>query len=275
MIEYAKIAQAINNVRKETPLVGSWTNFVTIEFVANVQLAVGGRAAMCFLESEAIPLASVAKATYINLGTLTPFSQASLVFATKATVERNKPWVLDPVAAGLGEVRSDILREIKPFKPNIIRGNASEIITLANIWELHQLARGKVDGVDATESVDEAANSALLLAEYTNGAVVTTGEVDLIVSKGEKYNVSGGSAMLKSITGSGCSLGGMLTVFVAVTDMLTASITCSLIYKWASEKAQNECGGTASFKTAFIDNLSQAGAEEIIEYAQSHLEVVE
>ena len=41
------IEQAVEKLRAENPMAGSVTITVTIDFVANAQLAVGGSAAMC------------------------------------------------------------------------------------------------------------------------------------------------------------------------------------------------------------------------------------
>jgi hydroxyethylthiazole kinase len=269
--EVVEIVKAVKEVKKQCPLAGSWTNFVTINLVANVQLAAGGRAAMCFLPDEAAPLASVSKAIYINAGTLQPVSAEALPKAAKAAAESGKPWVLDPVAAGLGATRNRVISSLKEYKPDIIRGNASEIIALANLWDLQKLRRGNVEGVDSTDEVSDAANSAAVLARYTVGAVAVSGEVDLIVANNKAYNITGGSAMLKSITGAGCSLGGLMAVFAAVTDKITAALASSVAYKWASEKAAKENPGTASFQTAFVDNISLIDADSISGYAQKHL----
>ena len=80
------VVKAVNDVKETNPLSGSWTNFVTINLVANAQLAVGGRAAMCFLPDEAKPLAFVSKSIYINVGTLEPVAKQALTDAAKAAV---------------------------------------------------------------------------------------------------------------------------------------------------------------------------------------------
>ena len=272
--EVCDIVKAVEEVKKQSPLVGSWTNFVTINLVANVQLAAGGRAAMCFLPDEAKPLAAVSKAVYINVGTLQPVAAESLTEAAKAAVEVGKPWVLDPVAAGLGETRNSVIKALKEFKPDVIRGNASEIIALANLWELQSSQKGNVEGVDSTDAVSDAADSALALAGYTGGAVAVSGEADLIISNNRAYNLTGGSEMLKSITGAGCSLGGLMAVFAAVTDSITASLAASVAFKWASERARNSCSGTFSFQTAFVDNLSAIDIDSLSAYAEKHLKEV-
>ena len=61
-------------------------------------------------------------------------------------------------------------------------GNASEIIALAGLWGLEGEAAdlSRVRGVDTTDTVDAARDAAVALARYTGGAVVVSGEVDLI-----------------------------------------------------------------------------------------------
>jgi len=268
------VSQAVKAVHASNPLSGSWTNFVTINLVANAQLAVGGRAAMCFLPDEAKPLAFVSKSIYINVGTLEPIAAKALPEAAKASAELKKPWVLDPVAAGLGDTRTAVLKELKQYKPDIIRGNASEIIALANIWELQTQSGGKVEGVDATDTVDAALHSAKVLAGWTGAAVAISGETDIVLNSERAVRISGGSAMLKKITGAGCSLGGVMAVYNAETDSFTAALTASAVYKWASEKAAKSNPGTFSFQTAFIDNLSLIDAETIEKYVQEKAVII-
>jgi hydroxyethylthiazole kinase len=226
---------------------------------------------MCFLPDEARPLAAVSKAIYINVGTLEPVAAEALPPAAKAANDLRKPWVLDPVAAGLGDTRSRILRALKEYKPGVIRGNASEIITLANLWELQSGAAGGTEGVDSTDTVDSALPSAKALARYTGGAVAVSGETDAVLNADHAYRLSGGSAMLKQITGAGCSLGGVIAVYACETDPLTAALTGSIVYKWASETAAKQAAGTASFQTAFVDQLSLIDGRETAAYAASHL----
>ena len=128
-----QIIEAVNTVRATNPMAGSITNSVTINFVANAQLAVGGSAAMVYLPDEGEFLANAGGATYINVGTLMPKYEETLPPTAKALYEAGKPWVLDPVAIGIGEMRTKLLSEFKQYKPSIIRGNASEVIALAGL----------------------------------------------------------------------------------------------------------------------------------------------
>ena len=74
----AAIKQAVTDVREQTPLAQSFTNFVTINLVANAQLAAGGTAAMSYLPDDVIATAEIAGSNYINVGTLLPFFKDAL-----------------------------------------------------------------------------------------------------------------------------------------------------------------------------------------------------
>ena len=70
ILKYANlIYEALKKVRKENPLAPSITNTVTINFVANAQLACGGSAAMVYLPDEGEMMARISKSMYINMGT--------------------------------------------------------------------------------------------------------------------------------------------------------------------------------------------------------------
>ena len=93
-----QIAQAVNDVRETTPLAQSFTNFVTMNLVANAQLAAGGTAAMSFLPDDVIDTAEIAGSNYINVGTLLPFFKDALPEIAYKLHKNGKTWVLDPVA---------------------------------------------------------------------------------------------------------------------------------------------------------------------------------
>ena len=94
---HEQIADAVRTVRETTPLAQSFTNFVTINLVANAQLAAGGAAAMSFLPDDIIDTATISGADYINVGTLLPFYKDALPQVARAFHNTGHPWVLDPV----------------------------------------------------------------------------------------------------------------------------------------------------------------------------------
>ena len=275
------IADAVRRVRETTPLAQSFTNFVTINLVANAQLAAGGTAAMSFLPDDVIETAKIAGANYINVGTLLPFYKDALPEIAQRLNYLDKPWVLDPVAAG---TRTAILQAFKAAPPTMIRANASEVIALANMWGLNTETVGDASehrpaGVESVDDVESATGAAVALAQYlteqhakhsshdasTRCAVAVSGIADLVTDGETVYRLPGGSAMMTKITGAGCSLGGVAATYLAVSDPLTAALSASLLYNRAGEVADTTSHGPGSFQVAFLDALWNVTAEQVAE----------
>ena len=259
------IVEAASKVRANNPMAGSITNSVTIDFVANAQLAVGGSAAMVYLPDEGECLVAAGGAVYINMGTLLPVYEETLPRTAAAAHAAGKPWVLDPVGIGIGSLRTELLRGFKPYKPAIVRGNASEIIALAGLWDLEgdagELSRAR--GVDTTDTVEAARDAAVALARYTGGAVAVSGESDLVTDGSTVAYSTGGSALMGKVTGFGCSLGGVVAVYATQTDPFTAALAAVAHYNVAGASAAAAADAPASFKVAFIDELYRATPDDI------------
>jgi len=259
-----QIIQAVETVKRTNPMAGSITNSVTINFVANAQLAVGGSAAMVYLPDEGEFLAKAGGATYINVGTLLPVYDQTLPHTAKVLHETGKPWVLDPVAVGIGSLRTKLLKQFKEYKPTVIRGNASEVLALAGLWGLDGgTEKSNVRGVDSTDSVNSAKDAAVALARYTGGAVAVSGETDLITDGSVMVLSYGGSHFMERITGAGCSLGGVIAVYAAVASPFIAALTGTAVYNLAGSRAEKKVDGPGSFQVQFLDELYKASAEDI------------
>ncbi|MDF7664219.1 hydroxyethylthiazole kinase [Bifidobacterium sp. ESL0763] len=275
----ASVRKAAQTVRDTTPLAQSFTNFVTINLVANAQLAAGGTAAMSFLPDDIAGGEAASGASYINVGTLLPFYKDALAQITTKFKADGHRWVLDPVAAGLGTTRTAILESFKATPPTIIRGNASEVIKLREMWELpldeggeeatSRQSNGPV-GVESADDVDSAEAAARALARFIaksdpqgQGAVAVSGETDLVTDGERTYRLPGGSAMMTKITGAGCSLGGVTATYLAVADPLTAAVAASALYNRASETGEANSHGPGSFQVAFLDGLWSTTPERI------------
>ena len=259
-----KIKPAGEAARKECPLVPSITNTVTINLVANAQLACGGSAAMVYLPDEGEGIGSICQAFYINMGTLFPVYAETLPRTIRSLEKQGKPWVLDPVGIGLGSLRTELLRQMKAMPPAIVRGNASEIIALANLWGLDTgVAKDGVRGVDATDSVDSAVMAARALARSIHGAVAVSGEVDVVTDGDVVIRSYGGSPLFTRVTGSGCSLGGVCAVYAAVTNPLTAVITAVNMYNAAGKIAERKSNGPGSFEKIFLDTMYNLSADDV------------
>lgn len=259
-----QMTETVEKVKATNPMAGSITNSVTINFVANAQLAVGGSAAMVYLPEEGEFIANAGAATYINVGTLLPLYEETLPRMAKALYQAKKPWVLDPVAVGIGSLRTKLLRELKAYQPSIIRGNASEIIALAGLWELNGgTALSNVRGVDSTDTVAAAKIAAVALAKYTGGAVAVSGEIDFVTDGVNAVISYGGSHFMAKITGAGCSLGGVAAVYLTVASPLVAALTAVSVYNLAGSRAGKRTDAPGSFQVAFLDELYRAEPKEI------------
>ena len=275
-----KIKQAVTDVHEQTPLAQSFTNFVT-NLVANAQLAAGGTAAMSYLPDDVIATAEIAGSNYINVGTLLPFFKDALPEIARKLHENGKTWVLDPVAAGIGETRTFILESFRDAPPTIVRGNASEVIALDAMWGLADAdstdPTTRPAGVEAVDEVDAAIDAAKRVARHLakhspvgKGAVAVSGAVDLVTDGERTFRLPGGSAMMTKITGAGCSLGGVTATYLAVAEPLVAALAASLLYDRASEIAEVKSDGPGSFQVALLDALwnvtaDQVAASDIIE----------
>lgn len=267
----AGIAAAVGDLRATRPMVGSITNAVSMEFVANAQLATGSTAAMVYLADEAQALARIGGALYINMGTLMPVHAESIPLAARTAHEEGRPWVLDPVGIGIGDLRERALAELRAYRPTVVRGNATEIIALARLWNLlgeqaadeasDRAAKNRV--VEATDAVASAQEAAVAIARWTGGAVAVSGPTDLVTNGHSVAFLSGGSPLMERVTGFGCSLGGVVAGYAAVAEPFIAACAATAHYNAAGARAAAAANGPASFKTAFIDELYQLSANDV------------
>ena len=171
----------LENVKNTVPLVHNITNYVTVNDVANVLLACGGSPIMSDEAEDVEDITSVCGGLNINIGTLHKTSIEGMFRAGKKANELGHPVLLDPVGAGASALRTNTaLGLMKELKLSVIRGNISEIKTLA-------LGSGTTKGVDADvadavteENLDEAVVFVKKFAEETGTIIAVTGAIDLV-----------------------------------------------------------------------------------------------
>lgn len=129
-------------LRQHGPLTRCLTNVVAAQLSANVLLALGASPVMVENAEESAEFAGLAGGVLANLGTLSTERDQALRSATGGARAAGTPWVLDPVAVGALAYRTELARELLGNRPSIIRGNASEVLSLA--------------GADGSESGGEA-----------------------------------------------------------------------------------------------------------------------
>lgn len=243
---------ALDKLRAQSPLIHHLTNVVTVNDCANITLALGGSPAMAEFKSDALDLVVFAGALVINMGTLFPQSVASMVAAGKKARTRGTPVVFDPVAAGATSFRrSTATKIVNAVKPSIIKGNAAEIRFLAG-------EKSNQRGVDSLDN--DADQAAVTLARKTGAVVVATGVVDSVTDGKTLLKITGGTALLGRITGTGCMSASLIGCYAAVEpNFLHAAALGILTMNIAGEIAEKnlkENEGTGHFRVRLLDAVS-------------------
>lgn len=238
----------LHQMRETAPLVHNITNFVAMNVMANVLLAVGASPAMVHAQDEVAEFAGIAQALSINIGTLDRHWSTSMVTAAKTMAARGQPWVFDPVAVGATQFRQDVSMELMQFKPTVIRGNASEILALAGLG-------GASRGADSGDSVAAAQEAATLLARRTGGVIAVSGPMDFVTDGDRAFEIANGHKIMPRVTALGCSLNGVIAAFCVGQSVLEATTAALACYGLAGEVAARIAKGPGSFQTAFLDAL--------------------
>lgn len=248
--------QYLARMRARAPLVHNITNYVAMNVMANILLAIGASPAMAHAREEMDDFAAMSDALSVNIGTLDPDWTLSMEMAARGMRGQGKPWVLDPVAVGATALRRDAGARLLALKPNVIRGNASEIIALAG-------AKAAGKGADTADAVSDAEGAARALAQRCGSVVAVTGEVDYVTDGGKAYRVAGGHALMPRVTVLGCSLTGVVAAFAVDQPPLEATVAALASYAVAGEMAGEAAQGPASFQVAFIDALHALTPEDV------------
>src|SRR4051794_7382554 len=185
MFKAARIAETLEQVRRQGPLVHNVTNLVAMTLSANALIAIGASPIMSAAPEEAGDLAAMAGALVVNMGTLTRDWVEGAVAAVAGADRAGKPGGVGPGGAGATRFRDETAARLMMERPRVVRGNASEIAALAGAG-----AGGK--GVDSTLGTDAAAEAAVALARASGAVVAATGAVDLVTDGERMRRVANG-----------------------------------------------------------------------------------
>lgn len=250
-------ARVYRQLRERHPLVQCITNYVSMDITANLLNAAGASPAMVHDAHEAGEFAALAGAVVINIGTPSPPWVDGMIAAVAAAREARTPWVLDPVAVGATSYRRETVDRLLPYRPTVIRGNGSEIRSLA-------LSTAEGRGVDSDASAAEARDAAIALARQTGSAVAVTGEEDVVTDGERVVIVRGGDPRLPMITALGCAVSALVAACCAVeTDPLAATATALAMVAVAGERAGNHARGPGSLRSGLLDELSTLAPEAL------------
>ena len=258
------LSAAVAAVRSQRPLVHNITNYVVMNNSANALLAIGASPVMAHWAQEMEEMVSIAGALVLNIGTLDENWLESMRVAGVAASRRGIPIVLDPVGAGATSQRTAAVVElIELCRPTIIRGNGSEIMTVASAWSKHlgsseqdDKEAAKSKGVDSSASSDDAVQAAIRLAQQTGAVVVISGATDYITDGKVVHTVEGGDEIMTAVTGMGCTATALTGAFAAVCkDPMTAAVAAMAVMSLAGERAAACSRGNGSMQVNFLDEL--------------------
>ena len=271
------LGTCIENVRKNVPLVHNITNYVTVNDVANVLLACGGSPIMSDEPDDVEDITTICGGLNINIGTLNKSSIEGMYLAGKRANELGHVVLLDPVGAGASALRTNTaVGLMDKIKFNVIRGNISEIKTLA-------LGSGTTKGVDADvadavtdESLDSAVKFAKDLAAKTGSIIAITGAIDLVADADRCYVIRNGRPEMGRITGTGCQLSGMMTAFLVANpdNQLEAAAAAVCTMGLAGEigwSRMQDGDGNSTYRNRIIDAIFNMDGKTLDEGAKCEI----
>ncbi len=263
------LGKMLENVRATRPLVHNITNYVTVNDCANILLACGGSPIMADDVAEVEEITSVCGGLNINIGTLNSRTIEAMLVAGKKANELGHPILLDPVGAGASKLRTETaLRIVKETKLAVIRGNISEIKTLA-------AGSGTTKGVDADTAdavTEETLDGAVAFAKKTARALGTviaiTGAIDIVTDGEKAYCIRNGHPMMSSITGTGCQLSAMTAAYITANPEhpLEAAAAAVCAMGLAGEIAYRRLSaedGNSTYRNYIIDAIFRLTPEQL------------
>ncbi|CAZ89360.1 hydoxyethylthiazole kinase [Thiomonas arsenitoxydans] len=248
-------------VRQQQPLVHNITNFVVMNYNANALLALGAAPVMAHAREEVRDMAGIAQALVLNIGTLSPEWIEAMVMALQTARGRGIPVVLDPVGAGATPYRNRAVAELLAAgSPTVLRGNASEILSVAGV-------EAATRGVDSAAASDDAVQTARTLAARLGAVVCVSGATDHILAPdGRHVRLSNGHVWMTRVTGVGCSATALIGAFCAVQpDAFHATIAAmaylGVVGEVAAAQVQAQGRGVGQLQIALLDGLQLLDAE--------------
>jgi hydroxyethylthiazole kinase len=214
-------------------------------------------------------ITSICGGLNINIGTLNQRSIEAMFIAGERSRALGHIVLLDPVGAGASALRTNTaVMILEKIKPNVIRGNISEIKTLA-------LGSGTTKGVDADtadtvteDNLDQMVAFAKAFAEKTDAVIAITGAIDLVADAEKCYVIRNGRPEMSRITGTGCQLSGIVAAYaIANPDHMTeavAAAVCVMGLAGVIGVANMTPGeGNSSLRNRIIDAIYNMDAETL------------
>ncbi len=252
------------NIRQKAPKIHCLTNPVTMQDVANLLLAAGGSAVMGQDEKEVAEITGFCQGTLLNTGVPDDAKINACILAGKKANALGHPVVLDPVGVGASTFRQDALKKLlDQVHPDLIRCNQEEAAVLCALFSDSTSPRSH-GGVESALHLTEAdvCSTAQQTARLFRTTVLITGIRD-VVSDGEKTQLlAGGDSRICRITGGGCMLSALCTLFLCAADS-PFNAACAAGTLWrevaycAGQRTDDIHGGIGTFHTQLFDVLEE------------------
>ncbi len=263
------LGECLANVRRNAPLVHNITNYVTVNDVANILLALGGSPIMSDEPEDVEDITAICGGLNINIGTLNQNSIKGMFLAGKKANECDHIVLLDPVGAGASKLRTDTAAKLMDeIRFTAVRGNISEIRTLA-------LGSGTTKGVDADvadavteDTLETAVRFVKDFAERYGVITAVTGAIDLVSDGRQCYVIRNGRPEMGRITGTGCQLSGIMTAFLVANreNLLEAAAAAVCAMGLAGEIGWERMlggEGNATYRNRIIDAVFNMDAQTL------------
>jgi len=254
----SSIWQSVQAIREKAPVVHSITNYVVMNSTANALLAIGASPVMAHAEQEMEEMVGIASALVINIGTLSAGWVRSMFLAVEAARKKGIPIVFDPVGVGATSYRTGVARElIEAVPPEIIRGNASEIMALLD-------AGSRTKGVDSSAASEDAVAIGRKLHAQSGSVVCISGATDYTIGPAGVIMNRTGHPMMAKVTGLGCTASALCGAFAAVSaDPFLAAAEAMAVMGIVGEIAVARSQGPGTLQVNFIDALYNLALEQI------------
>ena len=245
-----EIRELCSRIRDSRPLVHNITNYVAMNFSANVLLALGASPLMSSEPGEMEDIVSGASSLVINIGCLDKEQMKAALSAVATAGRCGVPWILDPAGVGVSRMRKDFVSKlVSRLRPAAIRGNASEILTLCGVG-------CDASGVDSAIPGSDAVERAKSLAATLGTNVAVSGEVDYVTDGSKVEQITGGSPLMSSVTAMGCACTAVAGAALAVEEDTFAAVCSAMkLMSLAGSLAGGRFSAPGSFAAGFIDAL--------------------
>ncbi len=238
-------------LEEEKPLIHAITNPISINQCANTAISLGAMPIMAEHPEEVGEITRTARALLLNLGNITNVRMQSMSISSKIAVKENIPIIIDAVGIACSTLRHNFLSAmLKNIHPTLIKGNYSEIYALDNI-------KYRSCGVNAEPdlSVKAIGKSVMNLAKKHHCLILATGKTDIVTDGERLFHIHNGHPRLSSVTGTGCMLGMLCSVFLSVYTDIRAVCMATAMMGICGEQA-SRYQGSGSFITGLLDSLS-------------------